>query len=40
MKPEGSVVTSWSALKVNIRTLFSALSDMENDWRVRERGET
>lgn len=34
MKPEGSVVSSWRALKVNVRTLFSALSDMANDWKV------
>lgn len=40
MKPEGSMVTLWRALKVNVRTLFSALSDMANDWRVGERGET
>lgn len=40
MQPEGSVVRSWRALKANGRTLFSALSDMANDWRGGEREET
>lgn len=34
------MVSSCRALKVNVRTLFSALSDTVNDWRVRERGMT
>lgn len=41
MKPEGSVVSSWRALKVSVRTLFSALRvTWQMTGRLGERGET